>query len=196
MTLFLWWSLKGIYLRDEESGAVWSPTTLPVRTLHSSYRIRHGQGYTVFEHNSHGIEQELITFVPLDLNFGKPVRVQSLRLKNISRRRRQISVTTYAEWTLGTDREETQTHIVTSWDAASHTLLARNNYNPEFSRKVAFATLSPHVQSFTGDRTEFLGRNHSSSGSCSSGAETVVLPRRSRLGSLCCTASANSVGTG
>ena len=150
---------EGIYLRDEESGIVWSPTPLPVRDTDTAYRARHGQGYSRFEHNSHGVEQQLTTFVPVD---GKPLRVQCLRLRNASARRRRLSVTSYAEWTLGIDREETQPHIVTSWDSASHTLLARNNYHPEFSKKVAFAALSPPAESFTSDRTEFLGRNGSS----------------------------------
>ncbi|HEX2522418.1 MAG TPA: glycosyl transferase, partial [Terriglobia bacterium] len=150
---------EGIYLRDEESGIVWSPTPLPVRDTDTAYQARHGQGYTLFEHNSHGVEQQLTTFVPVD---GKPLRVQCLRLRNASARRRRLSVTSYAEWTLGIDREETQPHIVTSWDSASHTLLARNNYHPEFSKKVAFAALSPPAESFTSDRSEFLGRNGSS----------------------------------
>ena len=53
-----------IYLRDEESGAVWTPTALPRREK-DAYRARHGQGYTVFEHNSHAIGQELTVFVPV-----------------------------------------------------------------------------------------------------------------------------------
>jgi cyclic beta-1,2-glucan synthetase len=128
----------------------------------NAYRARHGQGYSVFEHNSHAIQQELVSFVPMNQKGGQPLRVQRLRLKNSSNRFRRLSVTTYAEWTLGTDREETQQHIMTSWDEGSQALLARNLYHPEFSRRVAFARLSPAATSFTGDRTEFLGRNGSS----------------------------------
>ena len=47
-----------------------------------AYRARHGQGYTTFEHNSHAIEQELLTFVPVDARGGLPVRLQRLRLRN------------------------------------------------------------------------------------------------------------------
>ena len=46
-----------IYLRDDDTGAVWTPTALPIREK-DAYRARHGQGYTVFEHNSHAIGQE------------------------------------------------------------------------------------------------------------------------------------------
>ena len=54
-----------IYIRDDEIGAVWSPTAKPIREK-DAYRARHGQGYTTFEHNSHAIEQRLLTFVPVD----------------------------------------------------------------------------------------------------------------------------------
>src|SRR6185295_249250 len=70
-----------IYLRDEDSGAVWTPTALPIRE-NDAYRARHGQGYTVFEHNSHAIGQELTVFVPADTNGGAPVKICRLRLRN------------------------------------------------------------------------------------------------------------------
>ncbi len=47
-----------IYIRDDDIGAVWSPTPKPIREK-DAYRARHGQGYTTFEHNSHAIEQRL-----------------------------------------------------------------------------------------------------------------------------------------
>ena len=56
-------STEAIYIRDEDSGVFWTPTPLPVREL-DAYRARHGQGYTEFEHNSHALEQTLLTFVP------------------------------------------------------------------------------------------------------------------------------------
>src|SRR5262249_1849845 len=52
-----------VYLRDEGSGEVWTPTPLPV-PAQAPYVVRHGQGYTVFEHSSHGLAQELLLLVP------------------------------------------------------------------------------------------------------------------------------------
>ena len=149
-----------IYIRDERLGVFWTPTSAPIREL-DAYRARHGQGYTVFEHNSHAVEQELVTFVPVDEAGGAPVRVQRLRLRNHSSRRRRLSVFAYSDWVLGTNREETQMHVVTTWDAGSRTLLARNAYHPDFGSRVAFASASPQPTCFTADRTEFLGRNGS-----------------------------------
>ena len=37
-------------------GVFWSPTAAPMRGL-DAYRARHGQGYTVFEHNSHAVSR-------------------------------------------------------------------------------------------------------------------------------------------
>jgi cyclic beta-1,2-glucan synthetase len=149
-----------VYLRDEETGVYWTPTPLPIRE-ETAYRARHGAGYTVFEHNSQGIEQELTVFVPLDEHGGEPLKLQRLRLKNDSSRRRLLSVTYYVEWTLGEHRESSQMHVVTHWDNEIQALLARNRYHPEYGERVAFAALSLPAESYTGDRTSFLGRNRS-----------------------------------
>ena len=53
-----------IYVRDEETGEFWGPTALPIREAGSSYVARHGQGYSRFEHTSHGISLELLQYVP------------------------------------------------------------------------------------------------------------------------------------
>ena len=92
---------EAIYLRDDESGAIWTPTPLPIREK-DAYRARHGQGYTVFEHNSHAINQELTVFVPVEENGdGDPVKFSGLRLRNDSGRPRHLTVTFFAEWVLG-----------------------------------------------------------------------------------------------
>jgi len=149
-----------IYIRDDEIGVVWSPTPKPIREK-DAYRARHGQGYTTFEHNSHAIEQWLLTFVPVDDTGGQPVRLQRLRLRNNSSRRRKLTVTAYATLVLGPDPEETGMHIVTKWDLQSQSLFARNSYNPEFCDCITFATSTPTPTSFTADRAGFIGRNRS-----------------------------------
>ena len=149
---------EALYLRDEESGVFWSPTAAPVREA-SAYRARHGAGYSVFEHNSHGIEQELTVFVPVDGKGGDPVKLQRLRLSNASSRRRRLTLTYYVELTLGEQRESSQMHVVTNWDEDAGALLARNRYHPEYGGRVAFVALSPQADSHGGDRAAFIGRN-------------------------------------
>ena len=88
-----------------------------------------------------------------------PIRIQKLRLKNYSTRNRQLSITFYAELVLGINHEDSQRYVVTSWDAESKALFATNAYHPDFGQNVAFATSCPPPSSFTGNRTEFIGRN-------------------------------------
>ena len=147
-----------IFIRDEETGKFWTPTPLPIREL-DAYRTRHGAGFSVFEHNSHSIEQELVTFVPMDDQGGEPIRVQRLRLRNGSSKKRRLSVTFYLEWTLGDDREKTQQHVETKWDDTSKVILARNRYNADYRDRIAFSAINPAPHSITGDNNEFIGRN-------------------------------------
>ena len=151
---------SAIYIRDDDLGVFWSPTPLPIREQ-DAYRVRHGQGYSIFEHNSHAIEQELLIFVPVDSAGGLPVRLERLRLRNLSSHHRKLTITSYAALVLGPDPEETRMHVVTRWDLESQSLFARNPYDPEFCDRTTFATSSPPPASFTGDRAAFLGRNRS-----------------------------------
>jgi cyclic beta-1,2-glucan synthetase len=151
---------EAIYIRDEETGVYWTPTASPIRE-ETAYRARHGAGYTVFEHNSHGIEQELTVFVPVDDQGGQPIKLQRLTLHNDTARPRKLSLTYYVEWTLGEDRELSQMHVVTAWDDEAQALTACNSYRPDYADRVAFAAVSAPTASYTADRTVFLGRNRS-----------------------------------
>jgi cyclic beta-1,2-glucan synthetase len=153
-------SSEAVYIRDEDSGVFWTPTPLPVREL-DAYRARHGQGYTEFEHNSHALEQSLLTFVPVQTDREDPIRIQRLKIRNTSSRLRRLSVTAYSELVLGTSRESTQMHVACTWDESSRSLFGRNPYHRDYGSRIAFATLEPHASSYTSDRTTFLGRNGS-----------------------------------
>jgi cyclic beta-1,2-glucan synthetase len=145
-----------LYLRDEDTGAIWTPTPLPIREA-APYLIRHGQGYTIFEHSSNGISQELLMFVPLDAT----VKIMKLRLRNRSARKRRLSLTTYQELVLGTQRSYSAPFIQTEVDATTGAIFARNPYNDEFAGRVTFVTTSENNRTVTCDRREFLGRNSS-----------------------------------
>jgi cyclic beta-1,2-glucan synthetase len=149
-----------IYIRDEENGLYWTPTASPIRE-DSAYRARHGAGYTVFEHNSCGIEQELTVFVPVDESGGKPVKLQRLRLTNASSRQRRLSVTYYVELTCGENRETSQMHLITKWDEEAQAILVHNRYHPDYGERVAFVAITPPAESYGGDRGAFIGRNRS-----------------------------------
>jgi cyclic beta-1,2-glucan synthetase len=151
-------SPEAIFIRDEDSGLYWTPTANPIRE-ESAYRARHGAGYSVYEHNSHGIEQELTVFIPLNDKGGEPLKLQQLVLSNSTGRMRTLSLIYYVELTLGESREVSQMHVVTTWDDEIHAILARNRYHPEYGDRVSFVAVSAATTSYTGDRMAFLGRN-------------------------------------
>ena len=146
-----------LYLRDEDTGEIWSPTPAPVRSSEVRYTVRHSAGRSTFDHTRSGIETHLAIGMAADA----PVRLTVLRLTNHDRRARRLSLTSYVEWTLGALREHTQHQVVTMFDDAHQAVLAWNCFNPTFAHLRAFSALSEPVTSFTADRREFLGRNGS-----------------------------------
>ncbi|MBL9167565.1 MAG: hypothetical protein JNN07_07470 [Verrucomicrobiales bacterium] len=147
---------EALYIRDEQTGEFWSPTPLPSRGQ-TPYVIRHGFGYTVFEHTEHGIASELWVYVAVDA----PVKFTVLKLRNVSGRVRRISVTGYWEWVLGDLRSKSLLHVQTEVDIKTGALLARNYYNTEFPERLVYIDVNDATRTLTGDRKEFIGRNGS-----------------------------------
>jgi cyclic beta-1,2-glucan synthetase len=144
---------EALYLRDEETGEVWTPTPLPAGA-DQPYRITHGAGYTIFEHNSHGLRQTLTLFAsPED-----PVKIIHLKVENTLTRTRRITATQYVEWVLGTTHAASMAYIIPEYDSAQECLLASNPYNAEFEGRVSFLIASKAIHGLTADRIEFLGR--------------------------------------
>jgi cellobiose phosphorylase len=147
---------EAFYLRDEETGAFWSPTPLPAPGR-SGYTCRHGFGYSVFEHDESGIFSELSTYVAMDA----PVKFVMVKLRNHSGRARRLSLTGYWELVLGEWRHANLMHVVTEKDAHSGALFARNPYSRHRSDRIVFLQTSETKRTITADRAEFIGRNGS-----------------------------------
>ncbi len=144
---------EALYLRDEETAQVWSPMPLPSRD-DQPYLVRHGAGYSLFEHHSQGLKQTTRLFAAPDA----PVKIVKLRLENTWNRPRRVTVTYYAEWVLGVSRSASQPYVIPEYDNNSRALLARNAYNTEFGERVAFLAANKAPHGLTTDRAEFLGR--------------------------------------
>ncbi len=145
---------EAFYIRDEQTGQFWSPTPLPARGA-TPYVVRHGFGYTVFEHTESGIASELWVYVAMDA----PVKFMVLKVRNVSGRPRRLSVTGYWEWVLGDLRHKSLLHVQTEVDLKTGSLLALNHYNTEFPDRIVFLDVNDETRTLTGDRKEFIGRN-------------------------------------
>ena len=144
---------EALYLRDEETGEVWTPTPLPSGAA-QPYRVTHGAGYTIFEHNSHGLRQYLTLFA----NPEDPVKIIHLKVENTLAHTRRITATQYIEWVLGTTHAAGMPYIIPEFDSPQQCLLASNPYNVEFGKRVAFLIASKSLHGLTADRAEFFGR--------------------------------------
>ena len=148
---------EALYLRDDETGACWSPMPGPSleRSTRSTRVVRHGFGYSVFMAGDEGIASELHLWV----DATDPVKHLRLRLVNRSKRARRVSAFCEIDWTLGELRERTAAGLVTEHDDG--VLYARNPLHDECAGQSAFLTVNRRAASWTCDRTEFLGRGGS-----------------------------------
>lgn len=147
---------QAFYLRDRDTGELFSPTVAPLHDESAAYTIRHGRGYSRFERAARGLSLSLVEYVPL----ADPVKISRLVIVNTSQAPRRLAVAAYVEWALGPSRQSAAPHIVTELDP-NGALLATNSWNGAFASRVAFADMAGRQQSWTGDRREFIGRNGS-----------------------------------
>lgn len=146
---------QAFYIRDDDDGALWSPTAAPIRDPAGTYVAHHGWGYSRFEYGVSGLEFGLIEFVPI----ADPVRISRLTISNNSGRTRRLTVAAYVEWVLGPSRAAAAPFTVTRSDPASGAMFASNAWVSGFAGRTAFLDLGGRQTSHSGDRREFIGRN-------------------------------------
>ena len=144
---------EALYVRDEETAAVWTPTPQPAGAV-VAHQIRYGAGYARWHSESHALSQELLVFVAPD----DPVKVVRLRVRNRRHRPRRLTVTYYAEWVMGGSRQQSTGVLVPEYEASQRAMLVRSPWQGEFANRVAFLTASRNPHGITSDRTEFIGR--------------------------------------
>ena len=144
-----------IYLQDDdEDDSLWSATPAPV-TGSDAYRVTHAAGYSQFSHDHDGIRAELRLGVPS----SAAVKVSLLTITNTSSRVRNLTITAYAEWCLGARHDDTQHQVRTRFVPELGAVFAGNHFDPLFARHTAFLATSERIDSHTGDRLAFVGRN-------------------------------------
>ncbi|MDR2551933.1 MAG: N,N'-diacetylchitobiose phosphorylase [Treponema sp.] len=85
-----------VYVRDDDSGDYWTLSWQPVgKNMETArYTCRHGLSYIKYQCGYSGIEGEQRLFIPLE----DPVEIWDVRLRNVSDRKRRLSVFGYAEF--------------------------------------------------------------------------------------------------
>lgn len=155
-----------IYIRDEEAADFWSCTWQPVLKDLSQfkYECRHGLGYTTIGAEYNEIKSELTYVVPLKQN----LELWILRLRNLSKRERQLSIFSYAEfclWQAIADSTDFQyTLNIANCACEDGIIYHLTNYYPKVQpSSLAYFGTSVSVKGFDCDREKFIGPYRSES---------------------------------
>ena len=163
-----------IYIRDNESRDFWSASWQPVGKDLSEYKseCHHGTAYTKMMADYSGIHSEVRYYVPM----GKSYEVWSLAITNDTDKVRSVNVTGYAEFTNNSNYEQDQVNLQYSQFITKsvfhdnrvrqmiHANLDQIENGKEVDNKIVvnrfFGLAGAEVQSWCGDKEEFLGRYH------------------------------------
>ena len=148
---------EAVYVREDRSGALISPTFQPEIGRRGRYVARHGFGYSRFQHQRADVALDLVQFVALD----DPIKISILNIRNLSSEPRNYTVSFYGEFVLGADREQSARTIVTSRDKRTGALFVTNPWSTQFPDQTVFLDFGGAQDAVSGDRTEVLGEGGS-----------------------------------
>ncbi len=120
---------------------------------------RHGTGYTVFEHNSHAIQQGASRLRADGRRRPRPIRVQQLRLPPTTRRAAPRCRSPCTSNGPSAIAGRTARCTSSAGGTARRGRCWRLQPVPSLPRWIAFARPAPSRGNHTADRTGFLGRN-------------------------------------
>ena len=100
-----------LYIRDNETGEYWTTNWQPVMKKAPFWEARIGLGYNKITSINNEIKSEVTYFVPLEEN----LEIWDITIKNLSERNRDISVTSYVEWVLGSFSKDLEDRIFDSF---------------------------------------------------------------------------------
>lgn len=159
---------KYFYLKNEDTGEVWSPTWMPVKTELDFYQVRYGFGYASFESEFKGIRVLLTVFVPLN----EQIEIWNFQIQNKNSSRIKLSVYSYFEWCLGSSsdhhREFHKTFLETEFRHEINCMTAtkrlweipisnRGHWNIHYPY-LGFIACSKPITDYDGDKESFIGR--------------------------------------
>ncbi|MEK7176827.1 MAG: glucoamylase family protein [Patescibacteria group bacterium] len=145
-----------LYIRDEKTGELWSPTPYPLGE-DRSYTVKHGRGYSTFEHKRGSLEHKLLMFVPTT----EKIKIFKLTIKNTGTETRNLSVTGFFELVLGVNYEQTKRSLITSTDNKTKAVITQNIVRNHFQGNLVFLDMNKGNYAISTSREEFFGRGGS-----------------------------------
>jgi cellobiose phosphorylase len=160
---------KYFYIKDNQTGDVWSPTWNIVKTPLDYYEARYGFGYAVFSSEYKGTKITLTIFVPMN----ETLEVWDFTIENNKENNIDLSIFSYFEWCLGSSedfhREFHKTFIETELDEATNAMIGtkrlweiplgdRGHWNIEYNY-FGFIASNIKISDYEGDKEAFIGQN-------------------------------------
>jgi cellobiose phosphorylase len=145
-----------IYLRDNASGAYWSPSWQPTQRKLDGYECRHGLSYTQISASYMGIRAQTLYFVPI----GETLEVWRLRIRNERDQPARLSVFSSVEfclWNAQDDATNFQRNYSTGEVEVSGGVIYHTTEYRERRNHVAYFACSEPLAGFDTQREEFLG---------------------------------------
>ena len=145
-----------IYLRDNSSNEIWSPTWQPTRLPLEAYTCRHGQGYTIISSTRNSIKASTCYFVPLDQN----LEIWQLTLTNQRESPAHLSIFSCVEfclWDAQDDATNFQRNFSTGEVEVEDGIIYHKTEYRERRNHFAFLACSEPLAGFDTQREAFLG---------------------------------------
>ena len=169
---------EALYIKDIENGRTWSPTAMP-KPDDKNYNAIFGFGYAKFIHNSDDIMQELEIFVPQE----DSIKINILTLKNNAPKKKKLKLIYYIKPVLGEDELKSDEYIKLNYEENSNIVIVKNLYQTEEFENIVYISSSEKIQSFTGNKKTFFGKEGISN---PSGLHSMRLDNDSGLGKRSC----------
>ncbi len=157
-----------LYVRDLDTGAVWSSGLLPTRAIPTWYRVRRGSDRIDLARLDHEIELTLTIILTSEAN----AELRRYTLRNLGASPRRLSLTTYAEVVLNSPSGDaghpafSKLFVQTEFDAERGALVARRRQRSPDDATLWLAhafighgdLASAPLAGFETDRLRFIGR--------------------------------------
>lgn len=145
-----------IYLRDDRTGAFWSPSWQPTRHALERYECRHGLGYTLIDSTLEDIEARIRYFVPL----GESLEIWHVTLANRRSESAELSVFSCVEfclWNALDDASNYQRNLSLGEVEVEDGVIYHKTEYRERRNHFAYFACSEALAGFDTQREAFLG---------------------------------------